>query len=108
MKPQDTDKKFIKAKVGKQVDIRSYRVETEEGRVSRRNRKDLHKTPEDQNTYDNTLLEAPLIQQKQPQTTLSTTKEAPTTTTTRSNEPIVTRAGRAVRNPSHIKDYVTS
>ena len=30
----DTDKKFIKAKVEKQVDIRSYRVETEDGRVS--------------------------------------------------------------------------
>ena len=32
VKPQDTDKKFIKAKVEKQVDIRSYRVKTEDGR----------------------------------------------------------------------------
>ena len=43
VKPQDTDRKFIKAKVEKQVDIRSYRVKTEDGRVFRRNRKDLHK-----------------------------------------------------------------
>ena len=42
VKPLDTDKKFIKAKVEKQVDIRSFR----------RNRKDLHKTPEDYNTYE--------------------------------------------------------
>ena len=66
VKPQDTDKKFIKAKVEKQVDIRSYRVKTEVGRVFRRNRKDLHKTPEHYNTYDNTLPDAPVIQQKQP------------------------------------------
>ena len=55
MKPQDRDKKFIKAQAEKQVDIRSYRVKTEDGRVFRRNRKDLHKTREDYNTYDNTL-----------------------------------------------------
>ena len=108
LKPQDTDKMFIKAKVEKQVDIRWYRVKTEDARVFRRNRKDLHKTPEDYKTYDNTLPGAPLIQQKQPQTTLPTTKQAPTTTTTSSNEPIVTRAGRLVRKPLHLKDYVTS
>ena len=108
VKPQDTDKKFIKAKVEKQVDIRSYRVKTEDGREFRRNRKDLHKTPEDYNTYGNILPDAPLIQQKQPQTTLPTTKQAPTTTTTSTNEPTMTRAGRVVRKPSHLKDYVTS
>ena len=100
VKPRDTDKKFIKAKVEKQVDIRSYRVKTEDGRVFRRNRKDLHKTPEEYNTYDDTLPDAPLIQQKQPQT-LPTTKQAPATTTTSSKEPIVT-------STSHLKDYVTS
>ena len=104
VKPHDTDENFIKAK----VDIRSHRVKTEDGRVFRRNRKDLHKTLEDYNTYDNTLPDAPLIQQKQPQTTRPTTKQAPTTTTTCSNEPIVTRAGRAVHKSSHLKDYGTS
>ena len=74
----------------------------------RRNGKDLHKTPEDYNKYDNTLPDAPLIHQKHPQTTLPTTKQAPTTSTTSSNEPIVTRAGRVVRKPSHLEDYVTS
>ena len=108
VKPQDTDKKFIKAKVEKQVDIRSDRVKTGDGRVFRRNRKDLHQTPEDYNTYDNTLPESPLIQQKQPQTALPTTRKAPTATTTSTNEPIVTRAGRVVRKPSHLKDHVTS
>ena len=38
VKPQDTDKKFIKAKVEKQVDIRSYRVQTEDGRVFKQKR----------------------------------------------------------------------
>ena len=108
VKPRGTDKKFTKAKVEKQVDIRSYRVRTEDGRVFRRNRKDLHKTPEDYNTYDNTVPDTPLIQRKQPQTTLPTTKQVPTTTTTSTNKPIVTRAGRVVRKPSHVKDYVTS
>ena len=50
LKPRDTDKKFIKAKVEKQVDIRSYQVKTEDGRVFWRNRKDLHKKPEDYKT----------------------------------------------------------
>ena len=108
VKPHDTDKNFIQAKVEKQVDIRSHRVKTEDGRVFRRNRKDLHKRLEDYNTYDNTLPDVPLIQQKQPQTTLPTTKQAPTTTTTCSNEPIVTRAGRVVHKPSHLKDSGTS
>ena len=108
VKPHDTDKNFIKAKVEKPVDIRYHRVKTEDGRVFRRNRKDLHKTLEDYNTYDNTLPDAPLIQQKQPQTTLPTTKQAPTATTTSSKEPIVTRAGRVVRKPSHLKDCGTS
>ena len=98
MKPQDTDKKFIKAKVEKQVNIRSFR----------RNRKDLHKTPEDYNTYDNTLKDSPLIQKKQPQIALTTTRKAPTITTTSTNEPIVTRAGRVLRKPSHLRDHVTS
>ena len=49
VKPRETDKKFIKAKVEKQVDIRSYRVKTEDRRVFRRDRKDLHKTIEDYN-----------------------------------------------------------
>ena len=107
MKLQDTDKKFTKAKVEKQFDIRSYRGKREGGRVFRRNRKDLHKTPEDYKTYDNPLTDAPLVQQKQPQTTLPTTRQAPTTTTTSTNEPIVTRAGILCK-PSHLKDYVTS
>ena len=66
VKPHDIDENFIKAKVEKQVHIRSHRVKTEDGRVFRRKRKDLHKTLEDYNTYDNTLPDAPLIQQKQP------------------------------------------
>ena len=89
VKPLDTNKKFIKAKVEKQVDIRSFK----------RNRKDLYKTPEDYNTYDNTLPDSPLIQQEQSQTALTTTGKAPTTTTTSANEPIVTRAGHVVRKP---------
>ena len=105
VKPQDTDKKFIKAKVEKQVDIRSYRVKTADGRVFRQNRKDLHLRT---TTHDNTLPESTLSQQKQPQTALPTTRKAPTTTTTSTNEPIVTRAGRVVRKPSHLKNHVTS
>ena len=108
LKPQDTGKKFIKAKVEKQVDIRSYRVKTEDGIVFRRNRKHLHKTPEDYNTFENTLPDSPLLQQKQPPTALPTARKAPTTTTTSTNEHIVTRAGGVARKPSHLKDHVTS
>ena len=47
VKPQQRDPKFIKAKVQKQVDVRSYQIRTEDGgRIFQRNRKHLHKTPE--------------------------------------------------------------
>ena len=48
MKPKAHDhaKRWVKAQVEKQVDVRSYAVRTEDGRQYRRNRKHLHKSRE--------------------------------------------------------------
>ena len=48
MKPKAHDhaKRWVKAQVEKQVDVRSYAVRTEDGRQYRRNRKNLHKRQE--------------------------------------------------------------
>ena len=108
VKPNNSDKKFIKAKVEEQVDVRSYRVQTEDGRVFRRNRKHLYKTSEDYN--HNILPDTTSVQQQEPQTNLPATKptkqQAPANTST-ATEPIKTRSGRVVRKPLYLKDYVT-
>jgi len=46
--PGSTTKEAVKARVGKQVGIRSYEVITEDGAQYRRNRKHLRKTKEDE------------------------------------------------------------
>ncbi|KXJ05683.1 hypothetical protein AC249_AIPGENE10405, partial [Exaiptasia diaphana] len=43
-KPNDRTKQWIKGEVEDQVDVRSYNIRTEDGRVYRRNRRHLRKT----------------------------------------------------------------
>ncbi|XP_020917563.1 uncharacterized protein K02A2.6 [Exaiptasia diaphana] len=114
VKPKESDKKFVKAKVEKQVDIRSYQIKTEDGRVFRRNRKDLHKTPENYNP--SILPDLPRNQQPQPKV-ISTKavpvsadrnkQQAPMITPTATEESIKTRSGRVVRKPTYLSDFVT-
>ena len=113
VRPKETDKKFVKAKVEKQVDIRSYQVKTEDGRMYRRNRKDLHKTKEEFNP--SFLADPPKIAQQQLHQPQSVTKtavpiladnpkqQAQTAATTSTDEPIKTRSGRTVGKPSYLK-----
>ena len=54
-KVKDRDRKWIKATVEDQVDVRSYDVRTEDGRVYRRNRRHLRRRNEP--FYPNAVLE---------------------------------------------------
>ena len=45
-KPGDKERKWFKARVEDQVDIRSYKVRTEDGRLYRRNRRHLRQSRE--------------------------------------------------------------
>ena len=45
-KPGDRERKWVKARVEDQVDIRSYEVRTEDGRLYRRNRRHLRQSKE--------------------------------------------------------------
>lgn len=115
VRPRVSDKKFVKAKVEKQVDVRSYNVRTEDGRMFRRNRKDLHKTAEE---YDNTMLsDSPEVPQPTPQLKQVPSPEtpeapdkpeeaAPPVTPTIAEDPVRTRSGRTVRKPTYLSDFV--
>jgi len=61
VKPQERDKKWIKAKVEQQVDIRSYEETTEDGRVFWQNRRHLQKTPEEYTTVTSEVSAEPDI-----------------------------------------------
>jgi hypothetical protein len=124
VKPQKRDPKWIKAKVEKQVDVRSYQIRTEDGRVFRRNRRQLNKTPEQCNPTEYipaVPLEPPKDEpqvQLQATTTSHKTHPPPQATTAAtsattavepptSTETTTTRSGRAVRKPAYLKDYYT-
>lgn len=117
VKPKESEKKFIKAQVEKQVDIRSYNIRTEDGRCFRRNRKHLHKTTEN---FTDASPDLPMIPQQhlQPKTTHTenratekpaeaiTEQDQPATSAPTSEQPVQTRSGRIVRKPSYYNDFV--
>jgi len=135
--PGSTTKEAVKARVGKQVGIRSYEVITEDGAQYRRNRKHLRKTKEDDILIKTRGLHAhttpalsmtPAPREPAVATPIKPSPD-PTGHTTRSErtvtphpkEPAVatpiepfsqatgykTRSGRAVKPPSYLQDFVT-
>ena len=96
----------VKATVKAEVGIRSYEVETQDGRVLRRNRSHLRKTTEDE--VDET-----------PQTEIHTDEDRESNQTEERQSKqavdcqreqkveIRTRSGRLVNRPAYLKDYVS-
>ncbi|KAK3730127.1 hypothetical protein QZH41_004833 [Actinostola sp. cb2023] len=125
-KPNDRSTKWTKAEVEEQVDVRSYNIRTEDGRVYRRNRRHLRKSPPTTFTYQQSdylthtaptskVPPSPVIDPPLMEASDVPTRPTPTTAplvpkplhdeispTTR------TRSGREVKPPSHLKDYVLS
>lgn len=119
----DNKSKWYKAKVQEQVDIRSYNIRTEDGRVYRRNRRHLRKSVQPtaskivqeplEDHYKLTSREPTVIQPSTArEQTIETTNsepivQPPTAQVTSSDQPtqITTRSGRAVKLPKHLEDY---
>ena len=131
MKPQASDGKqrWTKAQVEQQVDVRSYAVRTEDGRLFRRNRRHLRQSKEPFMPKDadveipSPILSSPPItastepvsgedsagrptalSRKQPEPGPPTACAAPLAECQKSNA--VTRSGRSTRPPGYLKDFV--
>nr|XP_002738307.1 PREDICTED: uncharacterized protein K02A2.6-like [Saccoglossus kowalevskii] len=116
-----SDKEWKKAEVNKQVNIRSYEVTTEEGRILRRNRKHLRKTGEKytpNETADIVATPANLATRietkKQEHKIISPDvsiaeqddKAYNSTQNIAENSVRMTRSGRVIRKPQYLTDYV--
>lgn len=124
IKPVGRSRYWVKARVEDQLDIRSYQVRTEDGRVFRRNRKHLRSSNEQFNSPGNVdvfprassnvqprvpvttpvqnTTPLPENQQSPVRSNVNTSRSRPTTP-----EPVRTSSGRLVRKPFHLKDFVT-
>ena len=128
VKPTDKSGRWYKARVENQVDVRSYDVRTEDGRVFRRNRRHLRSSkapvcsssnPVSLSMPDGTFT-APLLpnepvpgtSQEFPLPKEAAAAEKPNTSLNPadvSTPPMpVSRSGRTSRRPSHLKDFVVS
>ena len=134
IKPQaSTGKKtWTKAQVEEQVDVRSYAVRTEDGRLFRRNRRHLRQSKEPFMAKDSEVeIPSPVPNSPPPKvytepeptqnstghpTTLSSKQSdvephvvspVPFPAECQKNSP-VTRSGRSIRPPYYLKDYVQS
>ena len=124
IEPKEKGKEWTKARVEEPVNIRSYKVQTEEGTTYRRNRKSLRKTAE---SFDEKISDAfESIDPAEPaehskdtsesndmnQTTVES--QVPKGTVQRHSEnqrpestvPRVSSRGRTLKRPSYLKDYV--
>ena len=130
MKPHASDRKqrWTKAEVKQQVDVRSYAVVTEDGRLFRRNRRHLRQSKEPFVTKDaespvtncpptevytessvpsaqNSTGDPMPLRSKQTGQGLPIIRPASSSAECQKNS-AVTRSGRSVRPPSYLKDYV--
>ncbi|XP_033747087.1 uncharacterized protein K02A2.6-like [Pecten maximus] len=106
MKPTEPGKEWTKARVKGKVNIRSYKVQTEEGSTYRRNRRHLHKTPEVFTEDDGQLNATP--EGDVPDTPNVNEDQAPPTTDHEEPHAEVTlrRSNREVNRPNYLNDYV--
>lgn len=98
---------WVKATVQGKVDIRSYQVRTEDGRVYRRNRRHLFDSKAPSVTTQNNNADAtePLPAREQ-----STIEDLPADDHHTQQQPegeTKTRYGRSIKPPSYLKDYQT-
>ncbi|KAK3746314.1 hypothetical protein QZH41_006886 [Actinostola sp. cb2023] len=125
-KPNDRSTKWTKAEVEEQVDVRSYNIRTEDGRVYRRNRRHLRKSPPTTFTYQQSeylthtaptskvppspVIDPPLMEASDVPTrpTPTTAPPVPKPLHDEISPTTRTRSGREVKPPSHLKDYVLS
>ena len=133
-KPNDRSHRWTRAQVEDQVDVRSYAVRTEDGRIYRRNRRHLRKShePYTRVVTDHTPTDVPLppateIEENSSDSAPQRPEDAATTPNplhqnnkcTPPTEPVqgqeehmppakpgTTRSGRTVKTPSHLSDYV--
>ena len=132
-KQGDRERKWFKVRVEEQVDIRSYEVRTEDGKLYRRNRRHFRQSKE---PFAQTAEASPVVQPQHNQTNTSPTTAAPTrpkatgervqnspvdlpkqtepVTVSPSQKPppttkstIMTRSGRVSRAPQYLQDFVT-
>ena len=135
VKPTDRSGRWYKARVEKQVDVRSYDVRTEDGRVFRRNRRHLRSSKEPVHSSSEPVspsvpertFTAPLppnepvpgTSQEFPPPKEAAAAEKPNTSLNPADvstpstpvKPVglpVTRSGWTSRPPSHLKDFVVS
>lgn len=77
VKPREKDNRWIMAKVEKQVDVRSYQVKKEDGRVFWHNQRHLHRTPEEHSPPEEySFLSYQMYQLHKPSPDTSTTAES--------------------------------
>ena len=132
-KPGDRERKWFKARVEEQVDIRSYEVRTEDGKLYRRNRQHLRQSKE---PFGQTAETSPVVEPQHNQTTSPTTaeptrpkatgqpvqntpvdlpKQTEPVSVSPSQEPspttkpttVVTRSRRVSRAPQYLQDFIT-
>ncbi|CAH3108823.1 unnamed protein product [Porites lobata] len=120
VRPLNRRSKWFKAQVDQHIDVRSYNVRTEDGRLYRRNRSHLYKVPERyQPNHDEELLPSaspvlplpsvsptprmPHVSDVQPPTNGLPTDAQPREVT--DPAPVTTRSGRIVRKPAYLKDF---
>jgi len=132
-KQGERERKWFKARVEEQVDIRSYEVRTEDGKLYWRNRRHLRQSKE---PFGQTAETSPVVELQHNQTTSPTTaeptrpqatdqqvqntlvdlpKQTEPVTVSPSQEPppttkpttVVTRSGRVSRAPQYLQDFVT-
>lgn len=134
IKPRAGGKRWIKAEVDSQVNIRSYNVTTEQGQTYRRNRRHLRLTPETvildplppqsspekPNTEKKETCPTPSAdtssQSEQPLPVMTAVQPSPQTAVERpaqvkqpadkSPPPKYSSRGREIRRPSHLNDFV--
>ncbi len=130
VQPNKGKSKWIQATVQRQVDVRSYEVATEDGRIFRRNRRHLRKTSEMMHPAGPPLLPAdfmpeptaahsapPPVQAEvsitpaPPVTSRKASEEASPGSLTSSNPEVpdnrrYTSRGREVKPPAYLKDFV--
>ena len=99
-------KTWSKAVVQRKVAPRSYEVITEAGVTLRRNRRHLKSSKEQYHQQDQEVSDDDMPEQPQP--AQQEHHAAPQQQEQRPQAPARTRAGRSIRKPSYLRDYVTA
>ena len=109
VKTTDRSGRWFKARVEQQVDVKSYEVRTEDGKIFRRNRRQLRNSKEpacvrvNPDPIHTASLEVP--PPKKPESSSQTGKVSEQSSPPKPVDCPVTRSGRMSRPPSYLKDF---